>query len=347
VRGRLAAAAVALLVPGSAHADPGQVGYPNSIDATGDSITRAFNAGLIPFTDAPRNSWSTGGLRSWSHYRRILSANPRIFGRNHSDARSGARVADLERQAGLAVSQDTEYVTILIGANDACASSEAAMTPVDDFRARFEGAMARLSAGLPRSRLYVVSIPNVYRLWRLFRDDRAAVFIWRVTGFCRSLLARPTSTATADQARRRRVRARVVAYNEQLQAVCALYIHCRFDGNAVFNFPFGVEHVSKRDYFHPSRAGQRKLADVTWGAGFDFGDRTAPISIATTTPVGGGTSVSIVASDNVAVAGIEYRLGTGSYTRYAGPVVVPTGAALTYRAVDLNGNLEASHTVLG
>jgi hypothetical protein len=134
VRARLAAAAVALLVPGSAHADPGQVGYPNSIAATGDSITRAFSAGPVPFTDAPWNSWSTGGLRSWSHYRRILSADPRIFGRNHNDARSGARVADLERQAGLAVSHGVEYVTILIGANDACASSEAATTPVNDFR---------------------------------------------------------------------------------------------------------------------------------------------------------------------------------------------------------------------
>jgi hypothetical protein len=204
-----------------------------------------------------------------------------------------------------------------------------------------------VSAGLPRSRLYVVSIPNVYRIWRLFRDDPAAVFAWRVTGFCRSLLARPASTAPADQARRRRVRARVVAYNEQLAAVCALYIHCRFDGNAVFNLSFGVEHVSKRDYFHPSRTGQRKLADVTWEAGFDFGDRTAPVSIATTRPVGAGTSVSIAASDNVAVAGIEYRLGTGSYTRYARPVVVPTGVSLTYRAVEVNGNVGASHTVLG
>jgi hypothetical protein len=56
VRARLAAAAVALLVPESAHADPGQVGYPNSIAATGDSITRAFNAGVVPFADAPWNS---------------------------------------------------------------------------------------------------------------------------------------------------------------------------------------------------------------------------------------------------------------------------------------------------
>ena len=36
------------------------VNYPNSIASTGDSITRAFNTGSVPFTDAPANSWSTG-----------------------------------------------------------------------------------------------------------------------------------------------------------------------------------------------------------------------------------------------------------------------------------------------
>jgi hypothetical protein len=347
MRARLAVIVLALVVPASAHADPGKVGYPNSMAAAGDSITRAFNTGLVPFTDAPWNSWSTGALRSWSHYRRILAANPRIFGRNRNDARSGARVADLERQAGLAVLQRAEYVTILIGANDACASSETAMTPVGEFRAQFERAMARLSLGLPSSRLYVVSIPDVYRLWLLFHDDPTAVFVWRVTGFCRSLLARPTSTAPEDEARRQRVRERIVDYNEQLAAVCAVYIHCRFDGNAVFDHPFGVQHVSKRDYFHPSLAGQRTLASVTWAAGFDFTDRTAPVSTAERSPAEGGTTVSISANDDAGVAGIEYRLGSGSYTRYTGPVFVPTGASVTYRAVDVNGNVEASYTVLG
>jgi lysophospholipase L1-like esterase len=238
--------------------------------STGDSITRGFNSGLVPYTDAPWNSWSTGALRSWTHYRRILTANPGIFGRNFNDARSGAQMADLERQAGLAVSQRVEYVTILMGANDACASSEAAMTSIAEFRAQFERAMATLSLGLPTARIYVVSIPDIYRLWALFHDNPTAVFVWRVTGFCKSMLARPTSTAAEDEARRRRVRQRVVDYNGQLEQVCALYVECLFDGNAVFEYPFRPEHVSKRDYFHPSLAGQKVLADVTWVAGYDF-----------------------------------------------------------------------------
>ncbi len=236
--------------------------------STGDSITRAFNSGFVPYTDAPWNSWSTGALRSWTHYRRILAANPRIFGRNFNNARSGAKMADLERQAGLTVARRVEYVTILMGANDACASSEAAMTPVAEFRAQLKRAMARLSLGLPGARVYVVSIPDIYRLWSLFHTNPTAVFIWRLTGFCKSMLARPTSTAPEDEARRQRVRQRVIDYNGQLEQVCALYIQCRFDGNAVFAYAFRPEHVSKRDYFHPSLAGQKALADVTWAAGY-------------------------------------------------------------------------------
>jgi lysophospholipase L1-like esterase len=248
-------------------------GYPSSMAAAGDSITRAFNTGLVPFTDAPWNSWSTGALRPWTHYRRILAVNAQIFGRNYNNARSGARMADLERQAGVTVTQGVEYVTILIGANDACASSEAAMTPVAEFRAQFERAMTTFATGLPTARVFVVSIPDVYRLWLIFRNDPRAVLSWRLTGFCRSMLARPTSTAAADEARRQRVRQRVVDYNGQLKQVCVLYVQCRFDENAVFEYPFREEHVSTRDYFHPSLAGQRTLADVTWAAGYQFSAR--------------------------------------------------------------------------
>jgi lysophospholipase L1-like esterase len=235
--------------------------------ATGDSITRAFNAGSIPFTEARWNSWSTGSLRPWTHYRRILAVNWRIAGRNHNDARSGARMSDLERQAGLAVSQRVDYVTVLIGANDACASSDVAMTPVADFRAQFEQAMTTLTSGLPNARIYVVSIPNIYRLWRLFHQDPRAVLSWSLTRFCRSMLARPRSTAPQDRARRQRVRQRVMAYNRVLAELCAAYVRCWFDGYAVFNYQFAREHVSRWDYFHPSRKGQRALANVTWAVG--------------------------------------------------------------------------------
>jgi lysophospholipase L1-like esterase len=252
---------------GSAQTAP----YPNSMASTGDSITRAFNSGAIPWTDAPWNSWSTGSSGVvQSHYRRILAVNPRIFLRNHNDARSGAKMSELPRQVGIVNLQHVDYVTVLMGANDACASSEAAMTPVQEFRASYESALAQLAAGSPQAYVYVVSIPDVYRLWALFHENPQARFRWRLTGFCKSMLANAGSTASADEARRLRVRERIIQYNAVLADGCALYVRCHFDGNAVFAYPFQPKDVSTVDYFHPSREGQRVLAEVTWQAGYQF-----------------------------------------------------------------------------
>lgn len=77
-----------------AAAAPNKVGYPTSMAAAGDSITKAYNTGFWPFTDAPRNSWSTGGSVE-SHYRRILSAEVSIQDRNFNHAVTGAKMVDL------------------------------------------------------------------------------------------------------------------------------------------------------------------------------------------------------------------------------------------------------------
>ena len=82
------------------------------------------------------------------------------------------------------------------------------------------------------------------------------------------MLANPLSTAQADVDRRALVRQRNIDFNTELGTVCAAYANCLFDGNAVFNTKFTSTDVSTRDYFHPSISGQRRLACVTWGAGY-------------------------------------------------------------------------------
>src|SRR5437773_2801007 len=97
IRVVVCAFAVALLAASAALADPAKVGYPSSIASTGDSITRAFETCFLPFTDCPANSWSTGTSSAVnSQYRRILAANPAISGRSHNDAKTGARMVDLD-----------------------------------------------------------------------------------------------------------------------------------------------------------------------------------------------------------------------------------------------------------
>jgi len=243
--------------------------YPSSVASTGDSITRAFNTGSFPYTDDPSASWSTGTSASVdSQYSRLLELNPAIEGHNLNDARSGAKMIDLAGQMRAAVGQQVQYVTVLIGGNDLCRRSVDAMTSVEAFRAQLTSAMNVVTAGLPGARVYVVSIPNVYHLWELFKDNARARTIWAAFRVCQSLLANPLSTAVADVARREAVRQRNIDFNGALHDVCALYVQCRWDGNAVFNAVFVASDVSTRDYFHPTISGQARLASVTWAAGY-------------------------------------------------------------------------------
>lgn len=261
-------AAIGILVGGTTAA-AGATAYPNSMASTGDSITRAYNTGSTGFTDNPAGSWSTGtNTTVGSHYTRLLAVNSAISGKNWNDAKSGARMADLGGQLATVAGRGVDYVTILMGGNDVCQPTETAMTSVADFTAQFSTAMATFTAASPTTNVYVVSIPNVKTLWSTLKNNGIARFIWAIGGVCQSMLARPLSTAQPDVDRRARVLQREVDYNSALATVCAAYTQCRFDGNAVFNTAFTASDISTRDYFHPSLAGQKKLAAVSWSAGY-------------------------------------------------------------------------------
>lgn len=260
----LLAVVAALLAPAGAHA-----AYPSSIASTGDSITRAFNDCWFPYVDCPSASWTTG-TSSYSHYSRLRSVNPAITGRTYNHAVTGADMADLFGQVQGVIGRGAEYVTILMGANDVCASSESGMTPVDTFRAQFSAAMASLTTSLPSARVFVSSIPNIRQLFDLYRWDLGANSVWAVAGICQSMLANPWSNSSGDVARRARVQQRNVDYNTVLGQVCATHTNCRYDNGAVYSTAFTRSDVTTRDYFHPSVAGQAKLANVTWAAAAGF-----------------------------------------------------------------------------
>lgn len=179
-------------------------------------------------------------------------------------------MADLNGQAAVAASQAVDYVTIEMGANDACTSTEAAMTPVATFRAQFEPALATLAAQRPTAAIFVASIADLRRLWQIGRSNFGALTAWSIGGICQSMLANPLSNAQADVDRRNRVRQRVIDYNTALAQACVFYATCRFDDNAAFNYPFTLSHVSGWDYFHPNTTGQRVLAELTYAAGFGW-----------------------------------------------------------------------------
>lgn len=272
----LAAAALVCLAVAPASA----LALPSSVASLGDSITRGFNTefnfSCLPpgqffvngNLDCPRNSWSTGdGTAVNSILRRIDAANGLAGVTGFNDALTGARMSALQGQASAAVSQHPDLVTILMGANDACAPTIAQMTPLGTFGSQFKAALDTLHAGLPNAKIYVGSIPNIATLRELFKNDPNALGRWQAFHICQALLANPQSDAPADVSRRAQFTATVIAYNLALAIVCRSVPNCVFDNGANFLMQFTAPDVSTLatnpptgDYFHPSIAGQNKLA---------------------------------------------------------------------------------------
>ncbi|MFG2311285.1 SGNH/GDSL hydrolase family protein [Streptomyces sp. NPDC048566] len=235
---------------------------PRSIAAVGDSITRGFDACSV-LSDCPEVSWATGSDP------RVDSLAVRLLGRSGAAERSwnyavtGARMADLPGQMAQAATRRPELVTVMAGANDACRASTSAMTSVASFRRSFRKAMDTLRRKLPRTQVYVSSVPDLKRLWSQGRGNALGKQIWKL-GICPSMLGDADSLTSAATLRRDRVQERVKAYNRVLGEVCAQDRHCRFDGDAVFDYRFGTEQLSHWDWFHPSTDGQARLAEIAY-----------------------------------------------------------------------------------
>ena len=240
-------------------------GLPLSVAAAGDSITRAYDATVFGcfLADCPSYSWSTGTSSSVSsHYSRIRAAQPGVAVTAANVARTGTRMADLDRQLKL-IGAGVQYVTVLMGANDVCTSSAATMTDPALFRKQFADAMGTFFGTHPDSYAFVSSIPNVRQLYELLKGNRTATSTWRNFGICQSMLAATNTTAQRDA-----VSAREAEFNKALAEVCASLARCRWDGGAAFGYAFTTRDVSTIDHFHPSVTGQASLARVSWGASY-------------------------------------------------------------------------------
>lgn len=260
-----AALVLGLAAPSQAAESPATLTVPKSMAALGDSITIAYDIKSLLRAD-PTYSWSTGTqVAVNSLYSRLEARDttPNLTRANH--AVSGAKIVDLATQAGK-VAEGTELVTVLMGANDACTSTESGMTAVLDFKARADAAMVALAArGVDQ--IVVASIPDIYKLWEVGSKSSSARFVWGLYKICQSMLKNPTSKLSADVDRRARVQARVVDFNAQLATACQnATVPCKFDNNAVYNTTFTLTDISKVDYFHPSVSGQAKLAAATYTA---------------------------------------------------------------------------------
>lgn len=265
-------------------------------------MTRAANVGPGGLGDNPQHSWAVGtapgdGVVSLLERFRALGADPLVADEAISGATMRMAPAMARRilaAAGGAPAPGPAAVTILMGANDACARTASSMTSLEAFEQDFAEMLTilrdggtteggRTLAGLPTgSTLIVLAVPDVARL----RDMAApSGLVEAARGlFCPNLLAADAPAAEIEAAR-----ARIQAYNAALARACGEVeerdgrtgrLHCRHDGGLLFTTLFGADDVSSLDGFHPSLAGQAKLADLAW--------LTGPWSATSPTP-GGAT----------------------------------------------------------
>ncbi|CAM5737310.1 SGNH/GDSL hydrolase family protein OS=Streptomyces tendae OX=1932 GN=GUR47_10520 PE=4 SV=1 [Streptomyces tendae] len=235
---------------------------PASVAAVGDSITRGFDACAV-LSDCPEVSWATGSSAKVDSLAVRLLGKAGAAGHSWNYAVTGARMSDLTAQVKRAAEREPQLVAVMAGANDACRSTTGAMTPVADFRAQFEEAMATLRKRLPKAQVYVSSIPDLKRLWSQGRTNPLGKQVWKL-GLCPSMLGDADSMDAAATLRRNTVRDRVTDYNEVLREVCAKDRRCRTDDGAVHAFRFGTDQLSHWDWFHPSVDGQARLAEIAY-----------------------------------------------------------------------------------
>jgi lysophospholipase L1-like esterase len=235
---------------------------PDSIAAVGDSITRGFDACSV-LADCPEVSWATGDSAEVDSLAVRLLGKAKAAARSWNYAVTGARMADLPGQMAQAATRKPGLVAVMVGANDACRDSTAAMTSVADFRSDFEDALSTLRKGAPKAQVFVASVPNLKRLWSEGRTNPMGKQVWKL-GICPSMLGDADALDAAATERRDTVQKRVEDYNEVLEEVCAKDRRCRFDGGAVYEYRFGTGQLSQWDWFHPSVNGQARLAEIAY-----------------------------------------------------------------------------------
>lgn len=284
---------------------------PKSMAALGDSMTAGFLANfkrqdfILPFSnlwaifeiidyflqgsnmhrlERPYTlSWSTGMQKE----RDVLS-HAGHFGRYwgtyknfniYNVAVSGAESQDIEDQVESMRDwayerlgrRAPDYVTLLVGANDACGETPEEMTSVTRFQNNVRRNVQRILASDQRTKILISSLPNIEKLRNVANNARLRLFppftrcqhLWESANLC------PTLTMLDSPRDRNAVAARIIEYNDALREVVQQEAAVRGDrirfARRVYDVEFTKNHLSA-DCFHPNKYGQQALSDATWSA---------------------------------------------------------------------------------
>ena len=231
------------------------------IGSIGDSISTAMNSN--GWGNRKQNNWSTGTTRNRnlrSHFHKLQQ----LFQKKvepYNFAVAGATSYDIASQVGKLLPYNPDYVTILIGANDACHWKKDYHKQLNEFKKNINNAVKRLIAHNPQVKLLLVPIPNMYHLWKTVHQKGSCQMRWNLFNVCSNLL-------DSDRTEKERLafQQRIVFANDYLEEIANNHLqHIRFN-RSIANHHFKWEHVSPRDCFHPSVTGQNVISQLTWEA---------------------------------------------------------------------------------
>ncbi len=259
--------------PSSAAPSPSPLPVPTSMAALGDSITIAYDIKSLLRAD-PTYSWSTGTQSAvQSLYTRLegRDSTPSLARVNH--AVSGAKIGDLATQAGK-VAGGTDLVTVLMGANDACTSTESGMTIRRGLQCPSRCGLGVLSSKRRRPDRGCLDPRHLQAVGGWFEVLIGTVRV----GALQDLPVHAEEPHIVAPGRRRTAgHGSVLASSHSTPSSprrCESKPRSRASSTTTpsTSTSFSLTDISKVDYFHPSVSGQAKLASVTYSAfGFPTG----------------------------------------------------------------------------
>lgn len=174
-------------------------------------LLRAKFKGSVEPAQRKDLSWSTGSNRRlWvhSHYAMLSylaeshgRAGVKVNNAAVSSEDSGDALKQLSKVLDWSVEStgkgSPDYVTILIGANDLCNDPGKLSTPTEVYRGRITKLIHEVLVRNQKSKVMVLELPNVNRVWEFARDKKLSRFknfqncsaLWRQSNLCKSVLS--------------------------------------------------------------------------------------------------------------------------------------------------------------
>lgn len=232
-----------------------------SMGAIGDSISTGFNSYHI--LSERDGNWSTGSgkypdfeshkMKLEKLLKRPVSAvNVAIPGTTSNSLKF--QVKKLLRRA-----PKLDYVTFLIGANDACRWDNDYQEDLEKYEENVSLAMNKLTTANPKVKILLVPIPDMNRLYELGKDKNKCQRVWKLIPLCDPLFKKKLTDNERDLFSHK-----VKDINLKLKDISAKYPNNVFYYDFIADIQYDEEHVSEIDCFHPSPYGQKMISEFTF-----------------------------------------------------------------------------------